>query len=436
MTAFTRTEFHTSQVLLSDKVRRYARWSSHTIFSCAIGLSLSTFIPSHISTKLINVASAIALFGVSNRLDRLAQYADGYGSISEAQSHIQYRNWLDASLQPPKREIAIAQPIEAPAPIQSTDIKKALSKPHILILGETNSGKSTLVKFLISHASAPSIVLDSHAAPDDWQGMNVIGMGRNYSAIGQEVDRLVALMNLRYELRGKGQKIFEPLIVVLDEFPACVANLGKSFAESIMLLVREARKIGIKLIVLSQGSEVKSLGIEGQGSIRECFAMVAIGKFATEKAKSLKDEGIKIMIAASQYPAMLDDFPCELPQINSFNLKNLPLPSDYLLIADSPQITQKIDTHQHSSAGLISPVTTSAAISTHQQSEPLSAALSAIIEYARKQDEFISARKVQSGIALFKSTKADEIRKYFQWLAANNHGIVRGDADNLEFSLK
>jgi hypothetical protein len=107
-------------------------------------------------------------------------------------------------------------------------------------------------------------------------------MGRNYPAIGQEVDRLVKLMDTRYEARGKGQKQFEPLIVVLDEFPACVANLPKSFTENIMLLVREARKISIKLIVLSQGSEVKSLGIEGQGSIRECFAMIAIGKFATE----------------------------------------------------------------------------------------------------------------------------------------------------------
>jgi hypothetical protein len=149
-------------------------------------------------------------------------------------------------------------------------------------IGSTLGGKSTLVKFLVSHASAPSLVLDSHAAPDDWQNMNVIGMGRNYPAIGEEVDRLVKLMDARYAGRGKGQKQFEPLIVVLDEFPACVANLPKSFTENIMLLVREARKISIKLIVLSQGSEVKSLGIEGQGSIRECFAMIAIGKFATE----------------------------------------------------------------------------------------------------------------------------------------------------------
>ena len=99
MVNFTRDTFHNSQILLSDKVLRYASWSSHIIYGSAIAVSLATFIPSHISQKLINVAIAPVLFVISNRLDRLVLYASGYGSISEAQSHIQYRNWLDASLQ-------------------------------------------------------------------------------------------------------------------------------------------------------------------------------------------------------------------------------------------------------------------------------------------------------------------------------------------------
>jgi hypothetical protein len=46
---FTRDTFHNSQILLSNKVLRYASWSSHVIFGSAIAVSLSTFIPSHIS---------------------------------------------------------------------------------------------------------------------------------------------------------------------------------------------------------------------------------------------------------------------------------------------------------------------------------------------------------------------------------------------------
>lgn len=438
MTSFTRDTFHNSQILLSSKVLRYTTWSSHAIYGCAIASCLATFIPSHISQKLINVAIAPVLFAVSNRLDRLALYASGYGSISEAQSHVQYRNWLDASLQPPKREIQVAPPAEPIAAVKFADIKAALSKPHMLLLGETNSGKSTLVKFLISHASAPSLVLDSHAAPDDWQNMNVIGMGRNYPAIGDEVDRLVKLMDKRYAARGKGQKQFEPLIVVLDEFPACVANLPKSFTENIMLLVREARKIGIKLIVLSQGSEVKSLGIEGQGSIRECFAMIAIGKFATEKAKSLKDEQIKTFIDSAQYPAMLDDLPCQLPQIDRVNLPSLPLPSDYqLMIADNqiaPEL-EPIDRPRYQQSASTAPaLTTSAPSATNQQSATLSAPLLAIVDYAKKQNDYVSARKIQSGIAIFKNAKAPEIREYFKYLSTLGYGEIRGEVDSLEFS--
>ena len=428
MTNFTRDTFHNSQILLSGKVIRYASWSSHAIFGCAIASCLATFIPSHISQKLVNVAIAPILFVISNRLDRLALYVTGYGAISEAQSHIQYRNWLDASLAPPRREVAIA-PIElAPEPVQFSDIRKALSKPHILVLGETGSGKSTLVKFLVANAVAPSLVLDSHAAPDDWQSMTVIGMGRNYDAIGEEVERLVALMDARYEARGEGQKIFEPFIVILDEFPACVANLGKAFTENIMLLVRESRKVAIRLIVLSQGAEVKALGIEGQGSIRECFAIVALGKFATDKAKSMKDEPLKLAISSAEYPAMLDEFPCQLPKIDGVTLKVLPMPKDYLaLLTNSPADTIKpvfkaVDT-------LSAPVSTSA-------SPKLSAPLSAILEYAKKQNDFVSARKIQSGIRLFRDASVSEIRNYFQWLADKNYGDVRGDVESLEFLAK
>lgn len=428
MVNFTRDTFHNSQILLSDKVLRYATWSSHVIYGCAIASCLATFIPSHISQKLINVAIAPVLFVVSNRLDRLAMYASGYGSISEAQSHKGYAQWLDASLQPPRREVAIAQPvpIDTPAPLALSDIKKALSKPHVLVLGETGAGKSTLVKFLVSYAAAPSIVLDSHAAPDDWQGMNVIGMGRNYRAIGETVSQLVNFMDERYQARSQGQKQFEPLLVLIDEFPAAAANLGKSFTDNIMLLVREARKVSIRLIILSQGSEVKTLGIEGQGSIRECFAIVSIGKFAVERAKSLKDAQVKQFIESAQYPAMLDDLPCELPKIDRVSLPSLPLPNDYQALLTN----HSADTLQPS----FDTVNTPSALVSPSAMAKLSAPLEAILDYARKQNDFVSARKIQSSIRLFRDTPAPEIRNYFQWLADKGYGIVRGVDDALEFS--
>ena len=76
----------------------------------------------------------------------------------------------------------------------------------------------------------------------------------------------------------------------------------------------------------------------------------------------------------------------------------------------------------------------SATSATHQQSASLSAPLMAIVEYAKRKDSFISARQVQSGIAIFKQNKADKIREYFKYLATLGYGITRGSDDNLEFS--
>ena len=93
------------------------------------------------------------------------------------------------------------------------------------------------------------------------------------------------------------------------------------------------------------------------------------------------------------------------------------------------------DLNQQSAATAPAP-TTSAASATHQQSAHLSAPLSAIVEYAKRKDSFISARQVQSGIAFFKQNKADKIREYFKYLETLGYGITRGNDDNLEFSAK
>jgi len=326
--AFTNNIFHNSQILLSDKVKRYAKWSSHVIYGCAVASCLATFIPSHVSQKLVNVASAIALFSVSNRLDRLAMYASGYGSISETQSHAQYRNWLDASLQPPKREIAIAQP-EVITPVKYADIKTSLNKPHLMILGETGSGKSTICKFLVSQVNAPCLIIDPHASPNDWKGFNVIGSGRNYGDIATEFQRLADLMQSLYEQRDHGITQFEPLLVIIDEFPAIASSLGKGATDTVKLLAREARKVSIRMCLLSQGAEVKTLGLEGEGSIRECFAMLRLGNFALNHAKSLKDKAIGEAVENQDRPAMLDQLPCNLPVLSdSQSLPVLPLSTE------------------------------------------------------------------------------------------------------------
>ena len=395
---FTRDTFHNSQILLSNKVLRYASWSSHVIFGSAIAVSLSTFIPSHISQKLINAAIAPVLFAVSNRLDRLALYASGYGSISEAQSHIQYRAWLDASLQPPRKEVAISQP-EIVTPVKYAPIESSLKKPHLMILGETGSGKSTICKYLVSQVNAPCLIIDPHASPTDWRGFVVTGSGRNYGDIATEFERLANLMQIRYEARDKGISQFDPLIVIIDEFPAIASSLGKGATDTVKLLAREARKVSIRMCLLSQGAEVKTLGLEGEGSIRECFAMLRLGNFALSHGKSLKDKSIGEAVEIQDRPAMLDQLPCNLPVLSDAQtLPVLPLPSDYLALLDSPK---------------------SLAI---EPSDKLSEPMQIILQYLEsKAPEWVKDNAVaNSSRRLPLST--EDTRSYLQWLS--DQGLV------------
>ncbi len=444
MVSFTRDTFHNSQILLSDKVLRYATWSSHVIYGCAIASCLATFIPSHISQKLINVAIAPVLFAVSNRLDRLALYASGYGSISEAQSHKGYAQWLDASLQPPRREVAIAQslaPIDTPAPVKFADVKQALSKPHCMLLGSTGDGKSTLAKHLAANCTAYTIVIDPHAAPDDWGNLPVFGAGRKYGEIAKIMGVTLELLQVRFDARDTGVKQFEPIIIICDEYPAIIASneAGKVASSWMKLISREARKVSIRLVVLTQSPEVKAIGLEGEGSVRDNFCFIRLGEFALDHAKSLKDEQIKSAIENADRPAMLGNLPCAIPTLSDrLAMPVLSMPSDYqLLIADNAIAPdyEPIDRPRNQQSAATAPALTQSAPSTdNQQSASLSAPLLIIIEFAKKQNDFVSARKIQSGIAIFKSAKAPEIREYFKYLATLGYGSVRGDADNLEFS--
>jgi energy-coupling factor transporter ATP-binding protein EcfA2 len=306
---------------------------------------------------------------------------------------MQYRNWLDASLQPPKREIQVQAPVEVTAPVKYADIKTSLKKPHLMILGETGSGKSTICKYLVSQVNAPCLIIDPHASPTDWKGFTVIGSGRNYGDIANEFERLANLMQSRYEQRDQGVTQFDPLIVIIDEFPAIASSLGKGATDTVKLLAREARKVSIRMCLLSQGAEVKTLGLEGEGSIRECFAMLRLGNFALSHGKALKDKAIGEALESNDRPAMLDQLPCNLPVLSdSQSMPVLPLPSDYQALSDSPKpIANSVD----------------------KLSEPMQI----ILQYVEsKAPEWVKDNAVaNSSRRLPLST--EDTRSYLQWLA-------------------
>lgn len=427
-------DFHPSQLTYVIESRRTAKYGNIATFILGISACVVCVLPSHWSLKASNLAIASGLFITSHKLEKLQKWGDDYRHANNHESIKGYGLHLNSSFAPPRKEIAIATPAELPAPVKFADVRQALAKPHVMLLGSTGHGKSTLAKHLAANCTAYTIVIDPHAAPDDWGNLPVYGAGRKYEQIAEIMGVTLKLLQKRFEERDNGVKQFEPLIIICDEYPAIIASAaaGKVASSWMKLISREARKVSIRLVVLTQSPEVKAIGLEGEGSVRDNFCFIRLGEFALDHAKSLKDDAIKLAVESCDRPAMLGNLPCNIPQLSDrVAMPVMTVPADFAELTEIDKLTEideltRIDSPVDGLKSLKSDVNPS----TVNLSKPAQV----ILDYARKQDKFVTASQVKAGARLFRDSSVLEIRRYFQWLADENLGVVRGDVENLEFS--
>jgi predicted RNA-binding Zn-ribbon protein involved in translation (DUF1610 family)/energy-coupling factor transporter ATP-binding protein EcfA2 len=229
--------------------------------------------------------------------------------------------------------------------------------PHILIAGKTGGGKSTLAEYLASLFDGIVIAVAPHWTKGDFTSADlVIGWGRNegeavdfkYSfaeiltgqinaTVGEFMGALFKEMDRRYTLTPTQERVGdneEPITVILDEFNmyANMENLPPITSK----LLREARKVGIRIIVLAQGTEVEALGCKGQGQIRESFTYILVKNKAKEYAdlavkKAYKSpyenyaRNVKTFIENTPFSCFVEDQPALIPDLTGWKKQQPPL---------------------------------------------------------------------------------------------------------------
>ena len=157
------------------------------------------------------------------------------------------------------------------------NVLNVLAREDCLILyGGRGTGKTSLAKQIVAGRAQDGvevIILDPHlGAPDSWSGYpygQLVGGGLDYDALYQQVEQLVAEMRDRFQRKAS----IIPLLIVFDEWRDFVHERPR-VASLMKKIVTKARKVGMDVILISHSRNVKALGLEGEGDLRENFKIV------------------------------------------------------------------------------------------------------------------------------------------------------------------
>lgn len=186
---------------------------------------------------------------------------------------------------------------------RSNVLDMMLQAQRILITGASDSGKTTLLNHYIQcrmqDNKAEILVIDPHAEPVHWKGCKVIGRGSNHDEISLVLDKLVRIMERRYEEIGKGlvkTGAHPPITVIIDEWMS-IQYMCDNATHTLIRLLTESRKAAFSVVIGTHSKRVESLGLRGKGDLKEGFTIIHLKQMGAERTATIDlGDGIDIEV--------------------------------------------------------------------------------------------------------------------------------------------
>jgi hypothetical protein len=357
------------------------------------------------------------------------------------------------SLSPQQLQQAIALPATTQA-IELFDWALFNSQPdqyaHLAIVGPTGSGKSTLAEILCTMLGGITIAIAPHRKPGDFAalGDRVYCGGRNYGTLEDDpadfdalltgragkvtaaavVKAIHAEMDRRYELLSNGDDPGPMVNLVWDEILATLGEVPKLAKTYLLPLLREARKVRLRVIALPQDDQVESLDIKGQGAARANLTYVRLGKTAIAHSKGLSPD-VAAWVASQGRPCLVEDQPAIVPSVGALPPGPAPMPQ-----AIAP--AQHLDDRQLLTRCWDSTIEVGHETIQDEAIEPTATQqelINLLVQISRKSGT-ISAADCQRSSRKFKAISPDDIRALFLIAQAVGLGTVDGDGPSARFS--
>jgi hypothetical protein len=169
-------------------------------------------------------------------------------------------------------------------------------RPHMLIVGPTRSGKTTLATAAMGDRDGRAVVITPKVNPSNWRGAEIVTLDDDgtYAPIRTALDAIETEKRHRIKvLRTQGADALEPLTIVFDEIGELAA-----FEPRAPEMMTQLSSIGaeLKLRIIGIGTSDEALGVRRWKATRNNYVRIE----TDADRRATLDDGVRTLAVTTQ----------------------------------------------------------------------------------------------------------------------------------------